>query len=154
MEFMSRFVDQLGGLIRCLETQRISSGEFDMLAVACSASNTLAAEAKGAPLEYALPSNAPFAQLLYMAVPKNAAHPNAAKLWIDYMVSREGQDLLYESNFADSHLVPGSKTASRIERLQASGGKLAEIDLAFYEAHDERELQRTLDEIVRVLQKQ
>jgi iron(III) transport system substrate-binding protein len=154
MEFMRRFVDQLGGLIRCLETQRISSGEFDMLAVACSASNTLAAKATGAPLDCALLSDAPFAQLLYMAVPKNAAHSNAAKLWIDYMVSREGQDILYETNFADSHLVPGSKTALWIEQLQAAGGKIIEIDLAFYEAHDERALQRTLDEIVRILQKQ
>jgi ABC-type Fe3+ transport system substrate-binding protein len=154
MQFMPRFADQLGGLIRCLETQRISSGEFDMLAIACSASNTLAAKAKGAPLDYGLLSDAPFAQLLYMAVPKNAAHPNAAKLWIDYMVSREGQELLYETNFADSYLVPGSKTAVWIEQLQAAGGKIVEIDLDFYEKHDERELQRTLDEIVRILQKQ
>jgi iron(III) transport system substrate-binding protein len=154
MEFMRRFADQLGGLIRCLETQRIISGEFDMLVLDCSPSNTLAAKAKGAPLDYALLSDAPFAQLLYMAVPRNAAHPNAAKLWIDYVVSREGQDILYETNFSDSHLVPGSKTAPWIERVQAAGGKIMEIDLDFYETHDERELQRTLDEIVRILQKQ
>jgi ABC-type Fe3+ transport system substrate-binding protein len=154
MDFMRRFADQLGGLIRCLETQRVISGEFDMLVLDCSASNTLAAKAKGAPLDYALLADAPFAQLLYMAVPRNSAHPNAAKLWIDYMLSREGQEILYETNFADSHLVPGSKTALWIEQLQASGGKILEIDLDFYEKHDERELQRTLDEIVRILQKQ
>ena len=46
------------------------------------------------------------------------------------------------------------KTAVWIEQLQAAGGKIVEIDLDFYEKHDERELQRTLDEIVRILQKQ
>jgi len=154
LEFMRRFADQLGGLIRCLETQRIVSGEFDMLVLDCSPSNTLAAKAKGAPLDYALLADAPFAQLLYMAVPKNAAHPNAAKLWINYVLGREGQDILYDTNFVDSHLVPGSKTAPWIDQVQASGGKILEIDLAFYETHDERELQRVLDEIVRILQKQ
>ncbi|HEY7065387.1 MAG TPA: ABC transporter substrate-binding protein [Chloroflexota bacterium] len=154
LDFVRRFADQLGGLIRCLETQRIVSGEFDMLALDCSPSNTLSAKAKGAPVDYAILSDAPFAQLLYMAVPKNAAHPNAAKLWINYMLSREGQDVIYDTNFIDSHLVPGSKTAPWIAQLQAAGGKIMEIDLDFYEAHDEREMQRVLDEIVKILQKQ
>ena len=53
-----------------------------------------------------------------------AAHPNAAKLWVNYLLSREGQDTLYQYDFQDAQQVPGSKTAPQLETLRASGIKL------------------------------
>ena len=152
--FISRFADQIDGLIRCNETQRIVNGEFDLLALDCSPSNAREAKASGAPIDFAMVADAPLVQLLYMAVPRNAAHPNAAKLWINYMLSREAQDIQYRSRFVDSHLLAGSKTADELARLQAAGVKIVEMNLSFYEQHDATELARTLDEIVRRLQKQ
>jgi ABC-type Fe3+ transport system substrate-binding protein len=154
LAFVTRFADQIGGLIRCNETQRLINGEFDLLALDCSPSNAREAKASGAPIDFAMVADAPLVQLLYMAVPRNAAHPNAAKLWINYMLSREAQDIMYGSRFVDSHLLAGSKTADELARLQAAGANIVEIDLGFYESHDAQELARTLDEIVRLLQKQ
>jgi ABC-type Fe3+ transport system substrate-binding protein len=50
--------------------------------------------AKGAPLDHVIPSDVALLSYWYLSVPKNAAHPNAARLFVDYMLGREAQDLL------------------------------------------------------------
>src|SRR5262249_54409256 len=69
MDYVSRLTDQLAGLIRCNETGRVASGEFDLFALTCSQSNALEPRAHGAPLDIVIPSDAAFLQPLYMAVP-------------------------------------------------------------------------------------
>ncbi|HZR99965.1 MAG TPA: ABC transporter substrate-binding protein [Chloroflexota bacterium] len=153
LDFISRFADQLAGLIRCNETSRVASGEFDIFALDCSQDNALTAKAQGAPIEFTMAADAPFVQLLYMAVPRNAAHPNAAKLWINYVATREAQDILYEVSHQDSHLIAGSHTASDMERFQPPGTTPLIIGVDFYEQHDEKELSRIRTEIERRLAK-
>jgi ABC-type Fe3+ transport system substrate-binding protein len=150
-EYVTKLAEQVGGLIRCNELERLTTGEFDVLAIACSQGPSLKAQAQGAPIGFAIPADGPIMKTLYMAVPKNAAHPNAAKLWIDYMVSREGQDLLHETGFEDSHLVAGSRTGARMEQLQAAGVKFIQADVEFYQRNDEREQTRLLNNFVRIL---
>ena len=70
---------------------------------------------------------------------------------VDYLLSREGQDLVYASGYEDSHLVPGSKTAAQMEQLQATGVKFIQADVAFYQRNDEREQTRLLNNFVRIL---
>jgi iron(III) transport system substrate-binding protein len=153
LDFATRFADQLAGLIRCNETQRIVSGEFDVFALDCNPSNTLRAKAQGAPVEFTPATDVPVANLVYMAVPKNAAHPAAAKLWIDYVLSREGQDLLFTMEYMDSHLMPGSRTAQDVDRLRASGATLEIFDVARVQSRDEAELADVLPEVQRILSK-
>jgi ABC-type Fe3+ transport system substrate-binding protein len=153
LEFISQFADQLAGLIRCNETSRVASGEFDVFALDCSQDNALTAKAQGAPIEFTMAADAPFVQLLYMAVPKNAAHPNAAKLWINYVATREAQDALYEESHQDLHLLPGSRTAGDMQRFQPPGTTPLIIGIDFYEQHDEKELSRIRSEIERRLAK-
>jgi ABC-type Fe3+ transport system substrate-binding protein len=66
-----------------------------------------------------------------MAVPRNATHPNAAKLWVNYSLSREAQDILYEGVFIDQHRLTGSKAAAEVKALQASGVRFTEINVDF-----------------------
>ncbi len=152
-QYVTRLADQIAGLIRCNEMERLVSGEFDVLAIVCSQANPVEAKARGAPLAFVIPADGPIMKPLYMAVPKSAAHPNAAKLWINYLLSREAQDLMYELDYQDSHLVPGSKMGPEIERLQASGVKFIQADMDFYYRNDEREMSRMLNDFVRILTK-
>src|SRR5262249_30725325 len=96
LEYVRALSPQLAGLIRCNETERVVNGEFDIFALDCSQANTLGAKARGAPVEFTLASDVPIVSTIYLTVPKNAAHPNAAKLWINYVLGREVQDLLYQ----------------------------------------------------------
>src|SRR5262245_21848312 len=117
LDYVSRYATQLAGLIRCSETNRLVTGEFDVFALDCHQASALAAKARGAPVEFKLASDVPIISPVYMTVPKNAAHPAAAKLWINYLLGREAQDLLYQMDFIDSHLVEGSQTAKDIQKL-------------------------------------
>ncbi|HEY7065745.1 MAG TPA: ABC transporter substrate-binding protein [Chloroflexota bacterium] len=154
LDFATRFADQLGGLVRCNEISRIASGEFDAFAIDCNQSSALRFKAEGAPIEFTPAIDFPSVSEVYMAVPKHAAHPAAAKLWIDHALSREGQDVLYAMNYIDSHLVPGSQTAREVDKLRAGGAQLQVFNLArLQQSGEEAERAEVLDEIQRLFNK-
>lgn len=140
------------GVILCGETARILSGEFDLFGPNCGISEVLVEQKKGAPLGYVIPRDAPIIASLYIAIPANTPHPNAAKLWAEYMLSREAQDILYDSEAADNHRLPGSKTAPIIHQLEGEGVKFVNIDVGFVQKHAES-MQRMRGEFQRMLQK-
>ena len=51
----------------------------------------------------------------YFAVPKNAPHPNAAKLYAVFQMTEEGQRLSYETWKTDLHFLPGSRMGAMVE---------------------------------------
>lgn len=138
VEFATRYADQVGGFIRCAETERIATGEFDILAPDCGTFISRMWQSRGAPLAGVIPTDAAILAYLYFGVPANAAHPAAAKLVVNYLVSREAQDILFETEKLDHHLVPGAHTAPEIERLQAQGVRFVETDVAWALRNDER----------------
>ena len=88
-----------------------------------------------------------------MGVPKNAAHPNAAKLFIDYLMSREGQDIMYNTSFDDNHTLPGSYLAEPIAKLQSAGVTFKEIDIDFVIRNDEQKTDRLRKQLQGILAK-
>jgi ABC-type Fe3+ transport system substrate-binding protein len=150
IDFARKLSAQIGGLIRCNEMDRIASGEFDAFGLTCSQNDALAAAAKGAPVGFTLASDAPIIMPLYEAVPVTAAHPNAAKLWINYMSSPEAQKLLYEVGFADLDSIPGSRTAQSIDALEAEGAKFLIVDTDFYRNHDSAAMNAALSEVQKI----
>lgn len=152
IEFAKKLSAQVGGLIRCNEMDRIASGEFDAFGLTCSQNDALAVAAKGAPVGFTLASDAPINMPLYEAVPVTAAHPNAAKLWINYMSSPEAQKLLYQVGYADLDAVPGSRTAQSIDALKAKGVKFLIVDTDFYRHHDSKAMNEALSEVQKIFQ--
>jgi ABC-type Fe3+ transport system substrate-binding protein len=153
LDYVAKLSDQAAGLIRCGEPERVATGEFDLLALDCGAEDAHSLQVKGAPLGHVIASDAALLSYWYLGVPRNAAHPHAAKLWVDYMLSREGQDLMYESDFLDHHLVPGSKVAPDVERLQANGIKFTEITVQFVQRDDPQAVESVRAELQNLLQK-
>jgi len=151
VEYVTQLADQVAGLIRCPETQRIASGEFDVFAIDCNQGNALKAKSRGAPIEFVVASDAPLFYLMYVAIPRRAPHPHAARLWVNYLLSREAQDMAYELTFQDVHLLPGSKTAGLIEKMQAAGTRFTVGDTDFYRWNDERELARIQADLQQIL---
>lgn len=141
-DYLNQFVKQTSGIIRCNQLERVVSGEFDVFAVDCSQNNAIKLKAAGAPIDFTIASDAPIIIYLYMAVPKTAAHPNAAKLWVDYMESREAQSTLARINSADLHLIDGSKTLELVRGLQDSGVKFVTSDVNFLIRQGDRQAER------------
>jgi hypothetical protein len=69
------------------------------------------------------------------------------------MLSREAQDVLFELEYMDSHLIAGSKTAREIERLQAAGVKFTVSNVEFINAHDVAEMGSRLARAQQILQR-
>ncbi|HEX6513284.1 MAG TPA: ABC transporter substrate-binding protein [Chloroflexota bacterium] len=121
LDYVKKLSTQVAGVMRCGEDQRVATGEFDLFALDCSQSLTLELKSKGAPLDYTVPADAVLEEYVYAAVPQTAPHPNAAKLWTDFLVSPEAQQILRDVNFTDSNLLPGSLSGKLLQ--EASAGK-------------------------------
>jgi ABC-type Fe3+ transport system substrate-binding protein len=152
VDYVTKLAPQLGGLIRCGDAERIISGEFDLFGLDCGNFDARRFQAQGAPLDHVIPSDAAILFHWYMTVPRNAAHPAAAKLFINYMLGREAQGYVFEKHYSDQPLVAGSKAVAELEKAQAAGARFTPVDVAFYQRIDGAEVDRITAELQRLLQ--
>lgn len=154
LDYARKFSQQLGGLIRCPDAQtKLLDGEFDLFALDCNQSNALRAQSKNQALGFVIPSDAAILSDIYITVPKNSAHPNAAKLWVNYLLSRPAQDIIFGMNFDDSYLLPGSKTGELVSQYKAQGVKFVDSNVRFFQENDPAEMRSTLDQVVDIFAK-
>ncbi|HEX6512223.1 MAG TPA: ABC transporter substrate-binding protein [Chloroflexota bacterium] len=153
LDFLRSFAPQVSGLIRAGETQRIASGEFDALAVNVDSAGATKLQLSGAPIKHVIPADAATLQFRYISVPKNAAHPNAAQLFINYLLGRDGQDVLFEHTASDQYIVPGSKVAPALRQVESAGVTLHPVDVQFLLRNDAAKLDAFNKQAVEILQK-
>jgi ABC-type Fe3+ transport system substrate-binding protein len=151
LDYAQKYSGQIAGMMRCGEAERLVTGEFDVLATDCGAQDAFSWRAKGAPVTHVIPADGATLAYQYRGVPRNSAHPNVGKRWINYMLSREAQDLGWELDYADHHLIEGAKTAKAIKAAQARGVRCTEVDVQFYQTNDTNELRRIGAEVVGIL---
>jgi ABC-type Fe3+ transport system substrate-binding protein len=152
-DFVTRYADQIVGLLRCGEGERVTTGEFDIFAMDCGSYDALGRMAGGAPIGHVIPADAAYVAYWYMGVPKTARHPNAAKLWINYVLSPEAQRILYETGFVDHPRLEGSRTGQAIRELEATGVKFTHFDVQSVLEEDADEVERLKAEYQRILAK-
>ena len=124
VDFVKKYSKHIGGLIRCGEMDRLTSGEFLMLALACGDQEVNIAERKGIPLGYAIMQDATISHTRYGAVPKNSRAPNAAALFIAFLHTAEGQKLMWDIDGLDFHLYPESNQKKKLDAAKAKGAKV------------------------------
>ena len=123
------------GFIGCGDLSRVASGEFAALWVGCGANVTEIFAATGAPLKNEVIQDVAVSYPWYGGVPKNSAHPNAAKVWIAWLNTPEAQKLLFEVEFADNRRIKGSQTAKQLTDYEAKGVKFTTADYDFVAAN-------------------
>jgi iron(III) transport system substrate-binding protein len=125
----------LAGLLRCSEFVRVANGEFAMLAVTCSNGDVRDLMAAGAPVDYVVLRDIPAISYSYVGIPKGAAHPNSTTLFALYLVSLEGQRLLWKYLSEDLDLIDGTNKQAIVKQklldqgiqpLRVSATQLAE----------------------------
>jgi ABC-type Fe3+ transport system substrate-binding protein len=146
--YVARLGQQVGGLIRTSESNRVATGEFAML-VPGSRDEATRLKGQGAPLDMAIPEDAAMVRTGYGAVPRTARHPHLTKLFMNAIVSEEGQRLTYELTVGDHHALPGSQTAVVLSDLRARGIEPLRVDAPFVAAHPE--LRQLADELMKLL---
>jgi ABC-type Fe3+ transport system substrate-binding protein len=150
LDFVHKLSGQLAGLMRCNEGERLATGEFLAFAITCSGTDFIDTIRKGAPLTQIPPSDFPALGFFYLAVPKNAVHPNAAKLYTAFCMTPEGQALVRETWGTDLDLFPETGTHKIVADLeQQRGRKFVRVDLAWHHAHPEA--YQTWKQIIKIL---
>ena len=115
-ELAKQNITPLGGSVRAAVDQVIA-GEYTMVLQAMNHQPVISARS-GAPVDWA-PINPALAVLSVASLVKGAAHPNAGKLFIEFMVSEEGQKLFQAGDYipVDPAIPP------RDARLRPDGDK-------------------------------
>ena len=149
--FIARLSDQVGGLVRCQENNRILSHEFVMMVLNCGSYQIRREKAKGAPLEHVIPEDSATIGFFHLGVPRGSAHPNLAKLYINTIMSEEGQRLIYEMEFTDHPALTGSQSGGELNHLKTKGSGILKIDAKFVSEHPE--LGKLSDELTKILRK-
>ena len=85
----------------------------------------------------------------YFAVPKNAQHPNAARLYALFTMTEEGQKLAYDTWKTDLHLLPGSRMGKMVDDFQKRGVKFKEVTVDWWNQHPE--IDATKSELIKIL---
>lgn len=148
--FVTRLSGHVGGLIRCGEVSRVISGEFSMLVLGCGSLFVNQAKAKGAPLGHAVLEDGTTLGYFYMGAPRTAAHSNLAKLFINMVMSEEGQKIAYKTYFSDHPELPGSQSAAELKELKAIGREALKVNVQFLVEHPE--LRQLSDDLRKILQ--
>src|SRR5262245_44114782 len=144
------YVSWLVELSMIWSEERVVSGEFPIAANMGGAVEQMWQwQAKGAPLMAVIGSTPVLPSYFQLGVPKNSAHPNLAKLFVGFMVSKEAQDILDKLDFRSSHLVEGTRMA---KYLRQNPIKLQEPkdSIAYYLQDEESGLQFK-EELARML---
>lgn len=128
--FLKKFVNQVGGLIRCGEDDRIASGEFAMLVFNCDLAAPQEAKEKGGPVDGRIFNDAGILSYWYLAVPENSRNPNAATLLAGYLLTKEGQDLLWKTERSSSHFVKGTQMNAFVSEQEKAGVKFTAYSVA------------------------
>ena len=138
MAFVRKLAPQLGGAIECGEEKRIMAGEFDAFVYDCGSARVAQLKAAGALIGWSVAADAAFLRYLYLGVPKRAAHPNAARLWINFMLGREAQETMFQHGYADHHVLTGSRTFAEVDRATKAGVKFFELTVEALQAEEAR----------------
>jgi iron(III) transport system substrate-binding protein len=140
---------QIAGVMRCGDAERIATGEYLALVMDCTGQDALQWQEKGAPLAQMMPLDAAQQRYYYFAIPKNAQHPNAAKLYSIFMMTEEGQKLSYDTWKTDLHSFPGSKMGKMVDDYAKLGVKFKEVTVAWYSQHPEIDASKS--ELIKIL---
>ena len=121
--FLQKFAKQTAGLIRCGEEERVANGEFAMLVFNCDLADANDMSQKGAPVSGRIFKDAGILSYWYLAVPSNSAHPNGAALLAAFLLTKEGQDILWKTEKTSSHLVEGTYMYKFVKDQERQGVK-------------------------------
>jgi len=150
-DFARKVVALSGGRLRYSEEERIVSGEFPIMANIGDALGAMWTwQAKGAPLVAVAGLNPINTDYFQLGVPKNAAHPNLAKLFVAFMTSKEAQAILQKYESRSSHLVEGTVMAKylRDNRIQVQEPKES---ISYYLKGDSAEGLQFKEDLAKIL---
>lgn len=125
LTFIEGLTKNVTALNRCHNPEALTIGQYDVFAFDCDQGSIVKAKDEGEPVDYLIPSDAEMVVFIYAGIPKTSSHKAAAQLWINYMLTREAQDILWDAARTDSSLIEGSNIRAMIDEAEADGSKFS-----------------------------
>jgi iron(III) transport system substrate-binding protein len=150
-DFTRKLVAISGGRLRYSEEERVVSGEFPIMANFGDALSAMWTwQPKGAPL-IAVPGVTPInTDYFQLSVPKNAVHPNLAKLFVVFMTTKEAQGILQKYESRSSHLVEGTIMQKYLKENKISVQE-PKLSIGYYLKTDDAEGLQFKEELAKIL---
>ena len=136
-DFVTKFAEQIAGLLPCGGQDRIASGEFQALVIDCAGTwqNTLKFRGKGV-IDNQIVNDMAQRRYAYLTILKNAPHPNAGILFTLYMVSHDGQENVMWDYFGqDVDTLPDSHMHQAVAALNTEGIKTIDVTMDWWRSH-------------------
>lgn len=150
-KFVTALAGQISGVMACSGTDRIASGEVPALVVDCSGSSPNIARYRGV-LDTKVPRDIAMRRYVYMSIPSNAAHPNAAILAALYLASPAGQhDVAFTMDGIDDDDYPETWAHSRVAALRQEGAQFLDVDIGWWKTNAGAD--EDFNAIVKILQR-
>jgi iron(III) transport system substrate-binding protein len=149
VDFARALSPQLAGLIRCSDLERVASGEFVGFAMDCTGREYVEFVRKGAPIAHVIPEDFAALRFYYFSIPKNAAAPNAAILFVTFLETPDGQALVWKYANSDLYTYPESRIAPEIAAAKARGIQFHNFTIQWHRDHPEG--QTGVTEAVKIL---
>ena len=137
VDFARELSPQLAGLIRCADLERVASGEFIGFAMDCTGREWVQYQRVGAPLAHVIPEDFAALRYYYFSIPKNAAAPNAAILFVVFLETPEGQKLVWKYANTDLNTYPQSQIEPEVEATEKRGIQFHKITVQWHRDHPE-----------------
>jgi ABC-type Fe3+ transport system substrate-binding protein len=135
--YVKKLSPQIAGLVGCESTTRIASGEIPALAIDCGGGvpNRLDYRGKGILANQVL-SDMAQRRYNYLAVLAHSPHPNAAILFILYVMTAEGQQkMMWDIQGTDLDDFPQSNMRREIDAVVAKGAKPVDVSIGWWRSH-------------------
>jgi iron(III) transport system substrate-binding protein len=126
-KFYTALSPSIGGLMTCGDSDRVVSGEFAFFGLDCGEQEVRLRQRKGEPIGSFYPKEGTAIYAFSPGIPLTAAHPNAARLFIAYLLTPAGQKLLWDEFGCDNYQLPGSRMAPLIAAAKKKGVKFIDI---------------------------
>jgi ABC-type Fe3+ transport system substrate-binding protein len=126
LDYTNKFASQIGGLMVCGEIDRVVSGEFLIFGVDCGDYEVRKRQRKHEPIAAMYPREGTNVTYVAPGIPLTSAHPNAARLFIAYLLTPDGQNVLWDVAAADSDRIPGSHMTKVVGDLKHQGVKFVD----------------------------
>ena len=137
LDFARQLSTQVAGLIRCNDLERVASGEFIAFGPNCGGRDDVTMKEQGAPIDEVIPADLAAERYYYATLPRNSGDPNAAKLFVLFLESVPGQELVWRGTKTDLHTYPESRFAKVIADDEKSGSKFQEFTVDWFLKHPE-----------------
>src|SRR5262245_20709290 len=150
-DFTRKLVAISGGRLRYNEEERVVSGEFPIMAnFGGSMEHMWAWQSKGAPL-VSVPGVTPInTDYFQLSAPKNAPHPNLAKLFVAFMATREAQGILQKHESRSSHLVDGTLMQKYLKESKVAVQE-PKLSIGYYLKGEDTEGLQFKEELAKIL---